>query len=512
MNKKQKFALILCLWAIAIPTILTEVIAYSVSFQDTFFYADYYIADFIATNGYIPNSFALNGKFWGKVGARSRQPLLPIFMAMGRSLTGLPYYVFRSHLPLVSIVGLVFYVLSKQFFSRKIAISIAFGAGIIAPYMGANSSGFRSAKYIVYFLIIFIFVKQVSASTRFQKRSVVLIPPLLIHLLYNKPRLFIISAFFVLSMSVIILVSSRQYLHIASLGVVGLGFWIILATPFKAYTTFGLIAFSELIGGGIIETQSGPRAAHLLRASPFGFPLFLPVTFIFGTIGGFLTIRWGVNALRERILTKYLIVLAWGLSMVFFVGFQLLTGEIWLLYRSLGDIFPIMILGAGIAIQRIYSVSVPSLEVKKCFVVAILLILLLTPLTVSFVLEGVASPVRSVHSYDQHDMEARAWSSAYIPTNKRVLSDMQHSALLVRQPPTGVYPLSEATVDSVFYDGQLSQAPDHSYLWVDEEMVGTGLYIAPYPREPIDKDQYSRWKQTGNLVYSTGDSSIIYKQ
>lgn len=511
MQRRQKLIVIVALWAVIAPTILTEVLAYSISFRDSFFYADYYVADSILTNGHIPTQITPDLRYWGKIGTRLRQPLLPISMSIGTLFTSLPLYVFHSHFPIFPIIALIFYLISREFTRSTIALSAAIAAGTIAPYLGANLAGFRGIKTTLYFLIVYLFIRQVRSSPQFQKRCAILIPILLIHLLYNKPRIFIISSFFCVCSVAMTSLSGRQA-QISIVGAVASGFWIILATPFRAYTTFGLVATSQLFGVGLIEVDSsGANGVHILQSSPFGFPLFLPVSFAFGALGGLLIVRWSIKSLYNRTLSEYSILVSWGLAIMMFVVFQLFTGEIWLIYRSIGDAFPVIILGAAVAIDYLSERSWWSSSLQKKAIIAALILLLLTPIGASFVLGGVSNPVRNVHSYHSEDIETQTWSSTYIPEEKAVLSDMQHASLLIRRPPSSVYPLSEETLESIFYKGQLDTAPSHSYLWLDQEMVDKGLYVPPFPREPISNGQYKSWKTSGDVVYTTGQSSIIHR-
>ncbi|WP_137681788.1 hypothetical protein, partial [Haloarcula mannanilytica] len=260
MNRTDKKVLIICFWGVAIPTLVTNHFAPSASFRDVFFFADQYVSTHIIATGQIPHVLDENIlQFWGKVGTRQRQPILPIYSAVGHVISGLPVYLLRSHLPLYPIAFLIFYLISREFLQSKTAIAIAIAGGAIAPYLGFNSAGLRTAKLIVYFLIVYILTRQIRSNKRFERNSTLILPILIFHLLYNKPRLFFLSSLLILFTSLCYLIAQKHKL-LASIGISTAGLWIILSVPFQTYKNYLTLLIVQTIASGIevVGTEAEP--------------------------------------------------------------------------------------------------------------------------------------------------------------------------------------------------------------------------------------------------------------
>lgn len=508
MIRRQKIALILALVALSLPTFLTEIVAYSAEFRDSFFYADFIVADHILSTGHVMKSPFSSESFmyWGKIGTRTNQPLLPIYMTIGTLVTGLDLYIFHSHIPTFVIIFVVYYVLIRQFVEAKVALPTAFAAGAIAPYLGANSAGLRGVKIAVYFLIIFILIRRTQLKQVHPGFSV-LLPLALIHLLFNKPRLFVISSFFIILCGALFFIYD-QHVPWASIGVTGAGIWVVFATPFRAYSKYVFISAGQFIPS-LSALESSRLQVEVLQPSTFGFPIHLPTTLLIGLFGGLIALSRAKSSIDRGTVSKYAVLVCWGFALMGFVGVQLISGEFWLISRSIGDAFPIMIAGSAITMNKYVDIPPGRSNDYKKIAFLVLVLLLLIPVGAGFV-ERSYSPIRDVHSYQNGDILTDEWIISYAEPGDKVLSDMQRTALLVGDPVDGVYPLSESTIRSTFYSGEFSTAPDHDYLWLDKEMVRKGLYVPPFPRNPVNAGQYSGWIERKDIVYTNGDSKISW--
>lgn len=504
MHRTRKLKLLIVIWALATPALVTHTFADTVSFYDSFFFADNYVAEVIVATGEIPEGATTEDlRFWGKIGTVQKQPAVPLLMAIGNLLTGLPLYFFHSHLPVYLITTLIFYLISRQFMGPEIAFSVAFAAGAIAPYLGSNLSGFRGTRKLLLFLIAYILIRQLS-SAKLGRVSSFIVPILLIHLLYNYPRLFILSSLLVFC-STIYYWTFDLPVSWTSLGAIGLGVWVILSTPFTTYSHYISLLFIKISGYG--TTLASQEGVNVMETSLLGLAWFPPLL-VLGAIGGLLTFRSALSSIRKRLLDQHVLLIVWGIATSVFAGSQLITAEGWLLARSLGDAFPVMALGAGIAIESISSLESINRPVMRHAVAVVMILFLIFPVGVSFVYNE-SSSVRTVHSYTDDDIAVKEWSARYIPPNGSVFSDTQHSALLVGEQPASVYPMTESSTQAVFYQGRVEEAPSHDYLWLNEEMNQVGFYVASFPRQPIPSDQYYYFHQSNQVIYSTERSVII---
>ncbi|WP_434530819.1 hypothetical protein ACODNH_18935 [Haloarcula sp. NS06] len=497
---RKKTSIIVLIIIGIIPLIMNESLGHSAYYRDAFFYADKVVAEQILDYGSVPlNPDAqvsdADLRYWGKITSRHSQPVLPIFMVIGNLVTGLPLYVFHSHIPLYFILGGFYYIISKNFASAKTSILVGIiGATITNNPM--NSGGRLINKILLLFLIwsiIYCFTHK-----DFHRVSSVFVPTSLIALLFLYPRRFIQGATLVLLTSISLSIMRRRKLLIGSCVSI-VGTWVILAVPFNVYSYYLITVFSKLSSlGGNVSSDVSPN--RVLSTPNYNLLPIVPL-FLLGVIGGIVVIaglvkyRTGESEIRLKQVPLFL----WGISITSLVFMQFAVGSSWLSGRYVSTSLPLIVIAASVGVKAIDKKSGFNLAKGLLGIIVILSL-------VSYGLVASSAWV-NIHTYSNEDVATAQWASSY--SQSEIRSDMAGSALVVPKSEA-TYPLNKENMNETFYDINVKE-PRHREIFIFHTgMYQDGLYLPPYPREPVSYRWFESTTASKNIVYSNRKSKIVW--
>ena len=499
-EKKIRISLIAILFTI--PIFVNFTLAHTIHYRDAFFYADAIVANGILSDGHIPilsDTMMSDSSvyYWGKIKSRQSQPIIPLFIAIGQLVSGVGMHVFYTHIPLYLSHGLLYYIISREFVSTHIAIPLSF-AGMIGPHVSPMRMGGRYMFGIYLLLVIWYLVFRVRAP---QDRIVgsVLLPIILISFVFLYPRLFIEAAVIVIIACVILYRSEGVLLVSGAISAV-VGFWIILAVPFSAYTQ--KISFIFFVFASGTFPNSDPSLATVLDRTSYGLISLVPL-FITGLLGGLKVLTRVFSWVKsDRRAPKEIILFIWGISIILFTILHMATGAGWLSSRYVAVSVPLMVVAAAIGIDRGISTQY---HIKQ---VAIALIVVSTLISYSLI-AGTAWV--NIHTYSIQEEESASWADNY--STGAVSSDMAQSALLVPKSTSARYPRKLKDVKYIFYSGntrEMGRYISEDLFIMKKEMMTDGFYIPHYPRKPISRNRYNSIISNNNVTYTNGKTEVIW--
>ena len=498
-EKKIKTSIIVVL--LIVPIFVNFTLAHTIHYRDAFFYADAVVANGILSNGHIP---ALSDTmmsdssvyYWGKIKSRQSQPIIPLFIAIGQLVSDVGMHVFYTHIPLYLSHGVLYYIISREFASTHIAIPLSF-AGMIGPHVSPMRMGARYMFGIYLLLVIWYLVFRVRARDRIVGPA--LLPIILISFVFLYPRLFIEAAVIVIIACVVLYRNEGVLLVSGAISAV-VGFWIILAVPFSAYTQ--KISFIFFVFASGTFPNSDPSLATVLDRTSYGLISLVPL-FITGLLGGHKVLTrvssWVKSNQRAP---KEIILFIWGISIIFFTILHMATGAGWLSSRYVAVSVPLMVVAAAIGIDKGISTQY---RIKQ---VAIALIVVSTLISYSLI-AGTAWV--NIHTYNIQEEESASWADNY--STGAVSSDMAQSALLVPKSTSARYPRNLKDVKNIFYSGNTREVGRYisgDLFIMKKEMMTDGFYIPHYSRKPISRNRYSSIISNNNVIYTNGKTEVTW--
>lgn len=503
MDKRLKIsiALICC----SIPLIITETASYTYHFRDVFFFADANVANHILETGHSnPPLTEDQSKYWGKIETRSKQPVLPIFMAVGAELTGLHISVFRGHLPIYLAVAALYFVISRRFVDDKVALVVAL-AGSVGPNMKpATAAGGRALKYVFILLLIWMLIYRIENRNKPSRIVLVTGAPIVLFLsLFNYPRYFVLGVL-ILAFSAIFVENAPRIDYSIILALAG--GYVIFTIPYDAYVwAFGLVLNVAADPLSLLE-QASAGAPETAFDSASYTRYTAPIPFLVGGLGGIVTLRKVLNDGKSE---HYDLLFAWGIALALFGAMHLATGVGWIVGRVYSTGWPIMVVGVAIGCRELSQYDLLS-RVNVSHLVAVLF---LVSVLASF--GAIAnSQWMDIHTYTEQEATGANWIDDY--DDGTIVSDTKQAALITQHNPVAEFPREEGDIRELFYSENQEDVRHQmrnrggKYLLISTTMETRGFYVSPYPREPITDSQHSTWGVSMNKIHDNGVSTTYH--
>jgi len=499
MNRKIKA--IILVWSLTLPLAISESLAHTAFYRDVFHYADAAVVNTILNTGHVSYTPGIDPFYWAKVRTRVNQPVLPIFLSMGKLVTDLSPQIFQTRIPIYSSVLGMYYVIVREFTSSNTAIVISI-AGAISPNMSPMTApGGRAIKFTVLLLVLYFAIRYEDWKDSKIFGSVGM-SIMMFHLLYNYPRLFVEAAFFAFFLGGTYLWRGRSDM-VAPVGIALSGLWIILVTPFQSYTN--VLSYISARLGNLAFLASNPTEPTALLEMPSYSIETVPPLLFFGMVGGVISLK--VVSFGGRNRHKHLILVLWGVAILMFAIAQLATGKAWLIIRMYGTALPLMLVASGIGIHLLSQISVTWEYVTKVGMILIVATMFLSYITMA------GSVWVDIHTYSQSEVSSANWTNN-LPEDSSVGSDMKHSALLVGQKLNPKYPDTPQDIKNMFYSGpsefrSATKSLELDYFIISESMSESGLYIRPHPRQPASPYWIKERERQNEKIYDNGDEFLI---
>ncbi|WP_430639059.1 hypothetical protein [Haloferax volcanii] len=507
---------ILIIWIGVLPLIVGETIASSANYAEVFFFADAGVAQEIIKTGHIRQP-VVDLTYWNKMGARTRQPILPVYMAIGSIITDYPLFIFQRQLPLYPVLIGCYYLVMREFAGKKVSGFLAV-VGAVGPNFTAVTAYVTGPMFLIPFLLcVWILIRRAKGTQYGALLNSLIIPLLLVNLVYSYPRLFALASIVAI---LTILIHSRLggELMVSPLAGVFAGIWVIFAYGFVAYQNAisGIVYNIILDPASVVSVATGGGGPVAPLSIPPVSLITIPILVPLGLVGGVVVIRRLGNYQRSKTPTQCgeTVLFAWGVGLILFAILHILVGKFWLVIRIYGTAIPLILVSSAVAISYLYNnyrvdlsenINFRTQALGSLAVVAVVVILL-----VSFSWSATAANT-DIHTYTQEDMNAAEWA-AY--ADAPVASDMSlgsHITLHQR----AVYPRTSEEVEQLFYSDPPTQwssafASDVRLFMISKEWIDSGLYVPPSARQPVTDRWFNSTRQSGSVVYSSGSVSAVY--
>lgn len=478
--------------------------------RNTFFYADYFVADQIVATGYVPADGAFEvTKYWGKINSKLKLPLLPAMLAVLQIVADVPFHSSFTFFPSVLLIAVSFFVLFKRMgVSRLTGIILAVVAGFAVPATPRYPIELYAAITGIMCLGVAVLQMKIDSppSTGVNRiRHLVLLVIFMAFLFYWDPeKFFILSG--ILGITGIILFAQRERMlpYLILLVASGALFIQIFELPLRPYIvqlqssilSFATLDFSNPLsayaggGGGGAEGGGGGQRR------PYYSLLPLPVLLPLAAVGGIYTLR-GINDPSER---TSVIAVAWGIIALSLSVVFMIASAGWLAGRSYTFAVPVMILGCARFVKMMrkylqYSVSV-----------------LLLVLVLSSVLLQLTVPLIHLHTYEPGIEDGADWASTH--ANSTVITDHKLGAPFAAKGDFDVmFPREDIEMTrGVFYSDDYTEFRRHADgpVLVAEGMKSYGVRAAG-ARGPIPDGVFDTITGRSNSVYSNGAVYYLLK-
>jgi|GEM_PF-4791367 hypothetical protein len=476
--------------------------------RDVWFSSDGTVVHYITQNGQLPTStfqlFAGNivDPFTGGASSSIDHFLTPILRTTLVMVTGveasvlsisLPYYLIKvvisiailKHLDINQEFAIIFGVLLgiapvftvSEFLDAGMSASIILFTGILLTIR--YISGFKEASLLLSVIFIWIGIQK-------PELWLLLLGVLIISLALRFTENLSASDFY----RAPVIVALSMLPHIISFNVYRYHIASIIESVQNLH-------FPTPTGGGSGNTP------YILPNESYGL-IILIIVLAWGIIGGGIFLSNFIESHSKNSLyaTKGVdtVVVSWAISVILLTIIIISSGKFFLITRSYSYSFPIIIIGAAIAIDQMY---------KRERIFSYIYIGVIVFAFVGVLILQTQTPHMQIGLL-QSDGEAWAeWSSEY-SSDLVILADRKAGAQLVDQGHDNTkVPTSQASVHSLYYSNYTSfqkytnDNGDQVSLYYD--MKSTGLYTNSYPRKPMNNTSFDSRVTNNSVIYSNGE-------
>lgn len=467
--------------------------------RNTYFYADYAVANQILNSGYVFDHSISVPNRWGKITTIQKTPILPVFLAILDLVTNTRFQLYYVGFPsMLLIIGSLAILLRRMGLDLLPSVVLAVSGSLIAPTTSYYPISINTVSLGVLFLGVSILAILLDLRDEFKTRAsiIALFPILLIFLFYRYPPHFVIL------FGIIILVSGANFKQRKRFSVfysvLTIGLLILLQIfelPLNAYVNYLRYALLNLATFQIIDPtvafSSAPPTVYEPRYYSLipGFVL-IPISFIGGCL---YMIDFYKN--RDR---KQAIPLAWGLIVICISVAYILTSTGWLVGRGYFFAIPVMLLGVGRVLHH-RSIRTNSL---------ICLVILLMGM-MSLVLQ-LGIPVIGFHSYEPGINEGAEWAGEY--SNSEIHTGHKiGAAMAAKWKFNGRYPKDYNEIEPLFYTENYSlfKRTVESPIMLSRGMTEYGFRAAGFTHRPMSESAYEIRMEQSDVIYQNGNSVMI---
>lgn len=473
-------------------------------FRDVFFYADAFVAHQILQTGFIPRAPAHpNLNYWGKIGTRINLPILPLFLVVIKTVTGAEIHHLYTLMPsfLVSAGGL--YTLSKRTglaVLPTIVLAVAGGLAATATVFYAISPA-GLGRGIVFLTVGFLTLHLRREAHGRSLDDQILFGGALIAVMVGAffwyPPHFIKIAGIVFISGVLVTASRRRFALSVSLSVIAVLIGLlVIEIPLGAYILYVQTAIVKAVHLNFGLPTGAQKVPYPTAYSPHYYSL-LPLAILAPV-----AIVGGLRAVHEVVFKDArpvtLVAVGWGVAVLGISALYLATSSSFLVGRTYLLAFPVMIVGAALALGR------SSVRVQTLLTVGVL-VLVLSALFLQVGLSAI-----QIQSYEPGIADGSQWVGSHVDRN--VITDTKRGAPMAADGQfDAVYPRTYDRVRAAFYTesyGRFDRAID-SPVVLSEGMTEYGLYVMTSKHKPISRSAYETRIRRSNVPYTNGEITLV---
>jgi len=473
--------------------------------RDTFFYADFFIANEIISDSTIPlvNEIDFTNR-WGKIGNRAKLPILPLLLAIAHLITNLSISSIYVLFPSFVLISVGFYIIIKKYdISLLTTTIIAICGGITAPATVFYTITISAVVQGMTVLSIALLGVQITHFNKSETNTIsrllftVIFILLLLFLFYwYPPDYLIFSGIIFVSGLLLIFKQKGVYLYpvlIVASVLIGLQ---VIELPLPSYLRNFQLAVLQISTLDFANPANANVVSYPTAYSPKYYALIplaglIPISLI-GGIASFVDYRKDADSAT-------IIALSWGIVIVLISGIYLANSTAWLIGRTYFLAFPVIILGAARGLEYIN-------KKRQIFVSLLLLGLVL----VSVVLQAGLPPVQ-IQSYEPGVKTGSQWAGTYATQN--VVTDHKTGApMAARGDFIAEYPRNYTYARQVYYTEDYKKFDKNfqGLLVLSKGMTRYGIFVMESAHKPISKTAYQQRVEYSSRIYSNGEVSVIH--
>lgn len=519
---RSDWRLLASCWGFAIAGVFLSLSYFAPTdyYRDIFFYADAFVSSQILAQGSVPpQPISEHFNSWGKIGTRTKLPVLPLLLAMYAMITELPVNAFYLYVPAFLFSGAVFLM-----FFRTLPIPpleqhlLAAAAGISMPATvtyTVNTVGLGRGLLFFSCYLIYRTARNVFSGER-RNILVYQIPLLLclVSLFYWYPphygKVALISGCLIVAATA----GGRARTGVLVLPVVAAVLLLqVVQIPIVAYRHYLVLVIAQ-IATLSFTVPIGGNTAPLSTSLSSGYYSLLPLIVLLplGLYGGVTVLRaaWTRIARGEKTQTSLpdaftVFVVCWGVTVLLISAAYLASATAFLISRPYLFALPVIYLGAGVAVARL-TVSRPRTSTCLCLAV---LALVLSATALQAASTGVG-----IHTYEPGQRATQEWVSEYDPGV--LYTDTVRGAPLAAEGYfDAIYPENETQLWAMFYGSSYTNFTatvaerDADAVLLSRGMVTEGLFAVQQTNRPMDADPYRLRIDASSRVYHDGRRSIV---
>jgi hypothetical protein len=500
---KNRDIVFLLLFISAAYFLYQEVILPSAAYRDVFSYSDYYVANSIIENGFVPSNMTVNVKdYWGKVDIKMKYPFSPLIISILSITTGIePLLVMNYNLLNTILLGIVAYLISRRFLPKEVAVMSAALFVVFPMFVPMFKIDTIHLDFVLLNLLLYTLVSAISVRKK-MLIAVVFSAAVATAFFFYVIYLLILASVLLLdwvlrqrsrklfavlvSVGIILAVAASQILLSSNMvcGVVEvLNNLMDIPGFLSQFTTLSTIERSTMVYYGLI---------YLV----FTLPLFI--------ISG---ISYSMAYIKNRIQPHDRQLFLWVVSSIL-LGIPMLLGYVW----SGHKVFFLL------SVSYIILCLKPIASWRRYQILAAFAVLLMVSLWVTHMKN--IMPQTKLAAFRADEFTELQTLSNYV--DETIVTDLRIGGLLVSHFGfTDVrYPKQRGTMDSIFYSyngseiaaGTLTLAPNNSYLMLSDTFFDLGIVAGNLAREPVSTQMIETLDSSTlfRQEYS-GDSIVIYQ-
>jgi len=472
--------------------------------RNTFFYADYFVADQIVSHGSIPTAGSINvPSYWGKINSKLQLPLQPMLLALLKIVALIPYSTSFTFFPSWLLLAAAFYILLRGMgvpLSVRTLISTAAGLAVPAtPRYPIEMYAVVTGIMLIGISVVYIHIdshnhtnhRVVNGSSTFT----ILILLLLFCFYWDPEKFFILSGVIGLAGAIKYLRGGYMLMYISIITVsVTILLQVFGLPPYIAQFQSVVLSIASLDFSNPIAAYTSSSPSSGSGTSSFrGYYSLIPLTVVLplAILGGIYTLL----DLRDRSPDASIVAISWGavaflLSVVFMIA-----SEGWLAGRSFTFAQPVLFIGCARYLKD------KNVNLSQFVSIAILILVI-----ISLVLQ-LGTPLIRLHTYEPGIQQGTQWASDH--SSGTIYTDHKLGAPLAATGDfRAEYPKDNPNLTRAIYYpdnySHFSRAVDRPVL-ITEGMKDYGVRAAG-SRGPIPERVFNSIIEDSNKVYSNGET------
>jgi len=469
--------------------------------RNTFFYADYYVADQIVETGSIPN-LVFPPHWWGKIINRTKVVAIPLFLAILKLVANVSFSASYTQIPsFLLISGSLYIIISRLDLSIVSRSLLALAGGVAIPATAYYATQANSLVKGVAFLVPALLIIDISGMIGEENSppnlsTVVLIVPILFTIFFWHPsRFFVISGTIAFIGVLAFIRDRRQPLYLSLAAICGFILLLVFYIPLNAYILGIQKAVIGLSQFDISSPMSTGTESYPTAYSPKYYSLIpLPLIFCLSFVGGLLVLL----EYREGPSPFSIVSLSWGLSVLFLSLLYLATSTSWLVGRSYILALPVMVIGSAKTISLLSN--------RKQNTVSILLLLLIL---LSFGLQ-LGTPEINLRVYETGIQGGADWTNKYI--DEPVSTDRKIGAIIAADGGFNArYPDDYNRTRDLYYSNNTSlyRSLINRYSVLSTYMTEYGFVGGDNSYKAIDEGHFNAIVKSSDKIYSNNKTTVI---